>query len=301
MLLRPKTGLNDMSIQLDPGTPDRAQPDEGELSDGDRCRSANTAPNVNPDEVLAALDSDTRRYLAILAERGRPRRSRPRPRPARAAEGVAADAARHAARHRGARRPPREAAPPRVATCTRSRGGRDEGRRAGARWSRPTSAVVRRTIGSREAELAEADRPAARHARRDAPARCVQRARAGERAAPAAADLRPVARELAPALRRGAAAAARRAARPARRPAPARARGAAAAARPASERSRTSTRARRRCVALDGGPQPRRQRAGLQPAGAGGGLPLLDRVVLPQRQLDPATSRTRTARPGAGS
>ena len=70
MLLRPKTGLNDMSIQLDPGTPDRSLPRDGRLRDGDRLSAASTAPNVNPDEVLAALDGDTRRYLSILANAG---------------------------------------------------------------------------------------------------------------------------------------------------------------------------------------------------------------------------------------
>jgi phospholipid/cholesterol/gamma-HCH transport system substrate-binding protein len=70
MLLRPKTGLNDMSVQLDPGTPDPALPDQGRLGEGDRVPAANTAPSVNPDEVFAALDADTRRYVAILANAG---------------------------------------------------------------------------------------------------------------------------------------------------------------------------------------------------------------------------------------
>lgn len=65
MFLRPKTGLNDMTIQLDPGTPGG-----GELGDGDRIAVANTSQYVNPDEVLANLDADTRRYLAIVANAG---------------------------------------------------------------------------------------------------------------------------------------------------------------------------------------------------------------------------------------
>jgi phospholipid/cholesterol/gamma-HCH transport system substrate-binding protein len=64
MQLKPKTGLNDMSVQLDPGRPDRAQPEGGRLRDGDRVPIARTETNVNPDEVLSALDADTRRYLA---------------------------------------------------------------------------------------------------------------------------------------------------------------------------------------------------------------------------------------------
>ena len=70
LLLRPKTGLNDMSIDLDPGTPQRGKPDRGELHDGDVLPVWNSLPNVNPDEVLAALDADTRRYLTILANAG---------------------------------------------------------------------------------------------------------------------------------------------------------------------------------------------------------------------------------------
>jgi phospholipid/cholesterol/gamma-HCH transport system substrate-binding protein len=70
LLLRPKTGLNDMAIALDPGRPDQALPDDGRLSDGDRIPVRNTLPNVQPDEILAALDADTRRYLAIVASAG---------------------------------------------------------------------------------------------------------------------------------------------------------------------------------------------------------------------------------------
>jgi phospholipid/cholesterol/gamma-HCH transport system substrate-binding protein len=70
LLLRPKTGLNDMSIALDPGSPDPALPDKGALKDGARLPVANTLPNVNPDEVLSALDADTRNYLATVANAG---------------------------------------------------------------------------------------------------------------------------------------------------------------------------------------------------------------------------------------
>lgn len=61
MLLRPKTGLNDMSIQLDPGRPPAPA-----LGEDDVLSAERTAPNVNPDEVLAALDADTRDYLSIV-------------------------------------------------------------------------------------------------------------------------------------------------------------------------------------------------------------------------------------------
>jgi phospholipid/cholesterol/gamma-HCH transport system substrate-binding protein len=65
MLLRPKTGLNDMSIQMDPGDPPGRK-----LADGATLPLANTQPVVNPDEVLAGLDADTRPYLATVANEG---------------------------------------------------------------------------------------------------------------------------------------------------------------------------------------------------------------------------------------
>src|SRR3954447_24351245 len=65
LLLRPKTGLNDMSIQVDPGTPDA-----GRVTDGDVVPESATQPTRNPDEVFAGLDADSRRYLAIMANAG---------------------------------------------------------------------------------------------------------------------------------------------------------------------------------------------------------------------------------------
>ena len=64
LLLRPKTGLNDMVIEVDPGTKGDT-PDEGAT-----IPMAQTAPNINPDEVLATLDADTRDYLTLLLEGG---------------------------------------------------------------------------------------------------------------------------------------------------------------------------------------------------------------------------------------
>jgi phospholipid/cholesterol/gamma-HCH transport system substrate-binding protein len=61
ILLRPTTGLKDMFFQLDPGT--RAA---GEYDEGDTVPVANTAPDVNPDEILEFLDSDTQAYLRLL-------------------------------------------------------------------------------------------------------------------------------------------------------------------------------------------------------------------------------------------
>jgi phospholipid/cholesterol/gamma-HCH transport system substrate-binding protein len=65
VLLRPKTGLKDMFLALDPGTKDA-----GEIPDGGTIPVSNTMPDVNPDEVLASLDADTRDYLTILLNAG---------------------------------------------------------------------------------------------------------------------------------------------------------------------------------------------------------------------------------------
>ncbi|MFL5907911.1 MAG: MlaD family protein [Solirubrobacterales bacterium] len=63
MLLRPRTGLKDMQVAVDPGTPAA-----GEVPSGGTIPESNTRPDVNPDEVWAALDSDTRRYLAAAVD-----------------------------------------------------------------------------------------------------------------------------------------------------------------------------------------------------------------------------------------
>ena len=65
MLLRPKTGLKDMYLALDPGTRARAR-----CPRAARVQVANTLPDVNSDEFLAQLDSDTRAYLQILLNAG---------------------------------------------------------------------------------------------------------------------------------------------------------------------------------------------------------------------------------------
>ena len=60
-LLRPRTGLKDMFVELDPGS-DKFP----EMEDGGRIAVENTAPDVDPDEILSALDTDTRAYLKLL-------------------------------------------------------------------------------------------------------------------------------------------------------------------------------------------------------------------------------------------
>jgi phospholipid/cholesterol/gamma-HCH transport system substrate-binding protein len=58
-LLRPKTVLKDMFLEFSPGT--------GKvLADGGHITVANTLPDIDPDEIYAALDTDTRPYLKLL-------------------------------------------------------------------------------------------------------------------------------------------------------------------------------------------------------------------------------------------
>jgi phospholipid/cholesterol/gamma-HCH transport system substrate-binding protein len=61
ILLRPRTGLQDMFFELDPGTKSA-----GVVPDGGTIPAQNTAPTVNLDQILEALDSDTQAYLRLL-------------------------------------------------------------------------------------------------------------------------------------------------------------------------------------------------------------------------------------------
>lgn len=65
VLLRPKTGLKDMVAELTPGTPAA-----GRLPEGGVIPIAQTLPDVNLDEILAALDADTRDFLLLLLNDG---------------------------------------------------------------------------------------------------------------------------------------------------------------------------------------------------------------------------------------
>jgi phospholipid/cholesterol/gamma-HCH transport system substrate-binding protein len=65
LLLRPKTGLNDMVMEVDPGT--QASP---EVKEGSTLPLASTQPQVNPDEILASLDADTQQFLKLLLANG---------------------------------------------------------------------------------------------------------------------------------------------------------------------------------------------------------------------------------------
>ena len=62
VLLRPRTGLQDMTLEIDAGH-------EGEpLEEGATIPLSQTEPNVQPDQILASLDGDTRAYLQLLLQ-----------------------------------------------------------------------------------------------------------------------------------------------------------------------------------------------------------------------------------------
>jgi phospholipid/cholesterol/gamma-HCH transport system substrate-binding protein len=61
LLLRPKTSLQDMTVEVNPGTPAA-----GRLQSGEVVPQSQTAANVDFDELLAGLDADTRAYLQEL-------------------------------------------------------------------------------------------------------------------------------------------------------------------------------------------------------------------------------------------
>jgi phospholipid/cholesterol/gamma-HCH transport system substrate-binding protein len=63
-LLRPKTNLNDMIVEVEPGTA------KGEVEDGDHFTLAQTEPNTNLDAFLATLDADTQAYIQLLVAGG---------------------------------------------------------------------------------------------------------------------------------------------------------------------------------------------------------------------------------------
>jgi phospholipid/cholesterol/gamma-HCH transport system substrate-binding protein len=65
VLLRPRTPLKDMYLELDPGTR-RA----GRVPNGGSLSASNTQPDVDLSEILSSLDSDTRNYLVLLLSAG---------------------------------------------------------------------------------------------------------------------------------------------------------------------------------------------------------------------------------------
>ncbi|HEY5053544.1 MAG TPA: MlaD family protein, partial [Solirubrobacterales bacterium] len=63
-LLRPKTGLNDMIVEVDPGSGKK------HIEDGHEFSLVQTEPNTNLDAFLGSLDNDTRQYIQLLVAGG---------------------------------------------------------------------------------------------------------------------------------------------------------------------------------------------------------------------------------------
>jgi phospholipid/cholesterol/gamma-HCH transport system substrate-binding protein len=61
VLLRPRTPLKDMYLELDPGTPSA-----GAMPAGGTLAAGATNPTVDFSEILSSLDQDTRNYLLLL-------------------------------------------------------------------------------------------------------------------------------------------------------------------------------------------------------------------------------------------
>ena len=239
------------------------------------CRSGNTLPNVNPDEVLAALD-------ATRAASSRRRRTR-------AASGLdgrgvdlrallqarRADLRADRARDQGAGRPAREGARGWCTTCALLSAPATKDQRAGELVSARAPPCFRRSP-RREAELGGSIAAAARAL--DADPRALADARLRERAeAGRSRALRPAVRELGAGAREGAAAADARPARRARRElrplvreaTPLRRRPAPGGRRPADRADADLIRRPRSCNYVV-------NELRLQPARRRGGLPLLD-------------------------
>lgn len=64
LLLRPKTNLNDMTVEIDPGTA------KGHVEAGYNFPLSRTEPNINFEALLSTLDTDTQQYLQLLLAGG---------------------------------------------------------------------------------------------------------------------------------------------------------------------------------------------------------------------------------------
>jgi phospholipid/cholesterol/gamma-HCH transport system substrate-binding protein len=64
LLLRPKTNLNDMVVEVEPGS------GKEHIESGHNFPLSQTEPNVNLDAFLGTLDADTRQYIQLLVAGG---------------------------------------------------------------------------------------------------------------------------------------------------------------------------------------------------------------------------------------
>ena len=101
LLLRPKTGLKDMIIEMDPGTPKA-----GAFEEGETIPVSQTSPDVNLDEILAVARRRHARVPDDAADRGRRgvQAARLPRRPARDVQALRADRPRRREDHQAAGR-----------------------------------------------------------------------------------------------------------------------------------------------------------------------------------------------------
>ena len=282
LLIRPKTLIQDQSIALDPGTPDPSLPDDGRLEEGDQIPRAQTQVNVNTDEVIAMLDVDTRDYLRTLLDAGG-QGLKDRGPDLRALLELSEPTFRQTERVVSALAERRQMMRTLVSNLRKlSEASAEKDTELAGLVD--ASATTFQALGEREAELTEATErlPGTLAAARDALA--DGRELVAE-AGPALEALRPAARRLGPALvaaqplLRSALPIVRDDLRPLVRE-----------GIPLFKQLRPTlrdlNRATPRLVQGRQGAQLPRQRAGLQPAGLGGGLPLLALLVRAQRALD---------------
>ena len=180
----------------------RATPSAGEIDGGRHASpSSNTLPDVNPDEILATLDADTRDYLRVLLSAG-----------AEALDGRRAGAAARDLQALRAHRPRRrrkitgqlvEAAPQHQARDPQLPGAVDRAGRQGPAAGRARRLGQRELRGDRQpgAQPARGAAAAARHPRRDPRHARQTSTTLAARPRPGAQKLRPGARALGPSLR----------------------------------------------------------------------------------------------------
>ena len=294
LLLRPRTGLQDMTIQVDPGT--GGEP----VEEGTTLPLASSQPNVQPDQIFASLDGDTRSFLQLLLQA--------------AGEGLRGDNGRKLAA--GLKR-----FEPFARDLSRINGALAK-RRQNIKRAITNFGLLSRELGHRDTRLAEfvtssndvlgsfaRQEASLRALLRELPGTLSETRRAlvsGDRFArqlgPGSRELIPAAQALGPALRAGPAAVPQHGRHDPRRHPPLRPRPAEAA--PARQAGREAAgqvldRAHQELRRA----QPVLQRARLQPArGRGRGLPVLALVAEPQHEralLHPGRRRAAAARPRA--
>ena len=238
-LLRPRTGLKDMTLAVNPGDPKSPV-----AKDGFVIPASNTMPDVNLDEFLAALDNDTRDHLQLLLGGAARGPQGPRHGPRRAVPALRADRARPAPRQRGRGRRARGHQGRHPRACPADRTAVAQKDDDVAQLVDSSAAVFEAFASEDQQRQRDGSEAAGRAARDDLDAR--RRAALRRRARSRVHALLPTFRALDRTNKRRHADRARDHPHPARRDPPVRARGAPARQRPAARRQRPGPLAARR-------------------------------------------------------